>query len=67
MEAVGKVTSLRRASAERRMREAKAYMTRAARAVLQGLPLAEAMARAALDELNEARRQLRATGTGGEG
>lgn len=62
----------RRMQAEQRMVVAKAFYTRAARAALAGLPLAQAMTQAALEDTNQARReleQLRATepGPGGEG
>lgn len=45
--------------AEARMTSAKSAFTRAAMAALQGLPLAEAQARDALEELALARAELR--------
>lgn len=52
---------LRRA-AEAPMTSAKAAYTGAARAALEGLPLAAALTAAALNEIEEARDQLRALG-----
>lgn len=48
-----------RQQAQARMDRAKALYTRAARAVLDGWPMAEAMTRAALAELNAAREALK--------
>ena len=50
----------RRAEAEERMRRAKQLATRAARAVLDGLPLGPALADAANEEVEAARAELRA-------
>jgi hypothetical protein len=50
--------SKRRAEAERRMSQGKALYTRAAKAALDGLPLAEAMTAAALNQINTAREDL---------
>lgn len=46
--------------ARARMERAKVLYTRAAKAALDGLPMAEAMTRAALEEVNAARLELRA-------
>lgn len=53
-------------TADLNMAQAKAAMTRAAKAALQGLPLAPAMAQAALEDLAAARaaqREMHAANT----
>lgn len=44
-----------------RMERAKALYTKAARAALEGLPMAEAMTKAALDEVKAARAEMEDT------
>ena len=54
------VSHLKRQEAVERVRRAKEFVTRAARAAVDGLPLAAALGDAAMEELSEARADLAA-------